>query len=58
MKESKAEIVKRLEKICALETDFPGYLGNPQSMGAFIASLRRAPSRPRRRKRGATKPAR
>ena len=49
MKESKAELVKRLEKIFAVEDDFPGYLGNPQSLGAFMASVRRPPPHSRRR---------
>ena len=42
MKESKARLVKRLEKIFAVEDDFPGYLGNPQNLGAFVACLRPA----------------
>lgn len=49
MKESKTELVKRLEKVFVIEDDFPGYLGNPQSLGAFMASVRRQPARPRRR---------
>ena len=49
MKESKVKLVKRLEKVFVIEDDFPGYLGNPQSLGAFMASVRRQPPGPRRR---------
>lgn len=41
MKESKAELVKRLEKVFAVEADFPGYLGNPRSLGITLPSMRR-----------------
>ena len=42
MKESKAELVKRLKKAFAIEDKyFPGYLGNPQTLGAFVAGIPR-----------------
>ena len=55
MKESKAELVKRLKKAFAIEDKyFPGYLGNPQTLGAFVAGIprpraKRTSARPRRR---------
>ena len=49
MKETKAELVKRLEQVFAVEDDFPGYLGNPRSFGAFVAPIRRKPAARRRR---------
>ena len=49
MKESKAELVKRLQQVFAVEDDFPGYLGNPSSLGIILPSMRRK-SAARRRK--------
>ena len=43
MKESKAELVKRLREVFAVEDDFPGYLGNPSSLGIILPSMRRKP---------------
>jgi hypothetical protein len=53
VKESKAELVKRLEKIFAAEDYFPGYLGNPNSFGAFGATIPAA-----RRRKASRKPPR
>ena len=59
MKESKADLVKRLEKFCAIEDKyFPGYLGNPQTLGAFVAGIPRTPAKrggARSRRNGARK---
>lgn len=49
MKESKAELVKRLEKVFAVEADFPGYLGNPRSLGITLPSMRRKTTARRRK---------
>ena len=58
-KESKAELVKRLEKAFAIEDKyFPGYLGNPQTLGAFVAGIPRMPAKragARTRRHGARK---
>lgn len=49
MKESKAELVKRLEQVFAVEADFPGYLGNPRSLGITLPSMRRKTAARRRK---------
>jgi hypothetical protein len=49
VKETKAQLVKRLEKIFAVEKDFPGYLGNPRSFGAVELIARLRPSAKRRK---------
>lgn len=42
MKDSEAALVKRLEKIADMEDKyFPGYLGNPTSLGIILPSMRR-----------------
>lgn len=48
MKETKAELVKRLERAFAVEDDFPGYLGNPRSLGIVLPSMRRKATARRR----------
>lgn len=48
MKESKAELVKRLEQVFAVEADFPGYLGNLRSLGITLPSMRRKTAARRR----------
>ncbi len=42
MKDTEAALVKRLEKIADIEDKyFPGYLGNPTSLGIILPSMRR-----------------
>jgi hypothetical protein len=42
MKDSEATLVKRLETIADIEDKyFPGYLGNPTSLGIILSSMRR-----------------
>ena len=42
MQDSKAALVKRLKRIADMEDKyFPGYLGNPQTLGAFVAGIPR-----------------
>lgn len=59
MKESKAALMKHLRRIAAIEDKyFPGYLGNPQTLGAFVAGIPRMPAKragARSRRHGARK---
>ena len=42
LKDSEAALVKRLGKIADIEDKyFPGYLGNPTSLGIILPSMRR-----------------
>ena len=57
MKDSKAALVKRLEKIGDMEDKyFPGYLGNPTSLGIILPSMRRKIAERRRKPAARRKP--